>query len=263
MNGTKEGIVQFEVNDAIADIVVNRPSALNALSREVLERLEVCFAELQSRSEVRVAVISGAGDKAFVAGADVAAMHASTESDLKDFIELGQRVMRAIETARMPVIAAVGGFCLGGGMELALACDIIVASERAKFGQPEVNLGIIPGFGGTQRLIHRAGLGTARRLCLTGDMIAANEAMTLGLIDKLVAPEELSEVVRKMATTVTEKGPLAVAKAKEVIRLSQDENLTAGLSMEVAAFCELFSTADRKEGMGAFLEKRRASFTGS
>ena len=171
--------------------------------------------------------------------------------------------MRAIETARMPVIAAVGGFCLGGGMELALACDIIVASERAKFGQPEVNLGIIPGFGGTQRLIHRAGLGTARRLCLTGDMIAANEAMTLGLIDKLVAPEELSEVVRKMATTVTEKGPLAVAKAKEVIRLSQDENLTAGLSMEVAAFCELFSTADRKEGMGAFLEKRRASFTGS
>jgi enoyl-CoA hydratase len=170
--------------------------------------------------------------------------------------------MRAIETCRVPVIAAVNGFALGGGLELALSCDLIVCAESAKLGQPEVNLGIIPGFGGTQRLIQRCGIGHARRLCYTGDLISASEAFAIGLTEKVVPDAELMDHVMKVAETISSKAPLAIQGAKRVINAPQDNTLLSGLRLEVEEFLRLFGSADREEGMTAFVEKRKASFTG-
>jgi enoyl-CoA hydratase len=170
--------------------------------------------------------------------------------------------MRAIETLDVPVIAAVNGFALGGGLELALACDLIVCAESAKLGQPEVNLGIIPGFGGTQRLIQRCGIGTARRLCYTGDLISADEARVVGIADRVVPDALFWDEVKKMATTIASKAPLAVKGAKKVINQAQESLLLSGLRLEVEEFLKLFQSADREEGMDAFVEKRAAKFTG-
>lgn len=248
--------------EEIVEITINRPDSLNALNREVLEILRDICSRLKTDPSVRVVVIGGAGGKAFVAGADINSMSKLSTKDLQDYIELGQEVMSAIEALPVPVIAAVQGFALGGGLELALACDIIVASKKARVGQPEVNLGIIPGFGGTQRLIQRCGVGIARYLTYTGEMIDGQAAKEFGVVDLVVEPEEFTDAVHNLASKIVTKAPLAVAGAKEVILQYAGEPLQVGLQREVQKFVQLFDTDDRKEGMSSFLEKRTPEFKG-
>ncbi len=242
----------------VALVTINRPDKLNALNREVLESLLRIFSELRS-SDARVAIVTGAGEKAFVAGADIAGMKSFGSAQAKAFADLGHRVGDAIESAPFPVIAAVNGFALGGGCELAMACDLIYASEKAKFGQPEVNLGVIPGFGGTQRLARRVGWGKARELIYTADVIDAAEAHRIGLCEAVLPPAELLAHVRKVADKIATKGPLAIAQAKVVMRRG-DPSLQTANELEAQAFAMLFGTDDQKEGMTAFLEKRAAKF---
>ena len=263
----EESSVQIVVDGAVSEVVINRPQSLNALNPDVLQGLVLAFERLLKQEHLRAIIVSGSGEKAFVAGADIHSMNQLGPRAIADYIELGQRVMRLIETARVPCIAAVHGYALGGGMELALACDLIVASSLGRFGQPEVNLGIIPGFGGTQRLLQRCGIGTAKRLCLTGEVIKADEAYRLGLVDKfvqteVVGPEAVLELARGVAAEIVRKAPRAVEEAKRVIRLSGEDMLLAGLRREVAGFLQLFPSADREEGMDAFLKKREPKFTG-
>lgn len=263
MSIMEEETVKVTVEGTLATFTVNRPQSLNALNPDVLQSLILAFEKLKKTApDTRVVVITGEGKKAFVAGADIQSMSQLGPRAIADYVELGQRCMRTIELSPVVVVAAMNGYALGGGLELALACDLIVASTAARVGQPEVNLGIIPGFGGTQRLIERCGIGAARRLVLTGEILDAQEALRLGIVDKVCAPEELESVVRDLAATVAAKGPLAVARGKEVLRRSRDAILQAGLRTEVEAFLELFATADREEGMTAFLHKREPKFSG-
>jgi len=255
-------VIQSRVDGDIAEIVISRQENLNALNVDVIQSLLLVLEKLQKETPVKCAVITGAGDKAFVAGADIALLQQLGKRPAADYIEHGQRLMRAIETASFPVLAAVNGYALGGGLELALACDIILASQSAQFGAPEVNLSIIPGFGGTQRLIQRCGIGAARRLILTGDMIDAHEAKAIGLAD-VVAPEgSLQETSWKMAQNIASKGPIAIREAKRLLRSSQEQLLLSGLQLEVEAFLKTFDTADREEGMLAFMQKRKPKFVG-
>jgi enoyl-CoA hydratase len=258
----EENTVLVERDGAIVTVTINRQESLNALNPDVLQGLIIEFGKIASDPSIRSVIITGRGPKAFVAGADIRSMNGLGPRPIADYVELGQRAMRLIETCEVPVIAAVNGFALGGGLELALACDIIVCCESAKLGQPEVNLGIIPGFGGTQRLIHRCGVGAARRLCYTGDLIGAEEARVIGLADKVVPDAQLLDEVTKMATTIASKAPLAVKGAKKVINQAHQSLLLSGLRLEVEEFLKLFGTADREEGMTAFLQKRPATFTG-
>jgi len=246
----------------LALLTINRPDKLNALNRDVLEHLHRYFTELRQDREIRVAILTGAGEKAFVAGADIASMKTMATAEAKAFADLGHRVGDLMEGLPFPILAAVNGFALGGGCELAMACDLVYASEKAKFGQPEVNLGVIPGFGGTQRLARRVGVGKARELVYTGDMIDANEAHRIGLCEAVVPAAELQSYVRKVAEKIASKGPLAIAQAKVVIRRG-DPTLPSANELEAQAFAMLFGTTDQKEGMSAFLEKRPAKFTAS
>jgi enoyl-CoA hydratase len=246
----------------VTQIQINRPKSLNALNPDVLLSLSLLLEKLAEISTIKAVVLSGAGDKAFVAGADVSSMAQLGPRAIADYVELGQRALRAIETFPAPVIAEVQGYALGGGLELALACDLIFASKNARLGQPEVNLGIIPGFGGTQRLIQRCGIGTARRLTYTGEIISADEALRLHLVDGVYEHEALSLEVSKLAHLIAKKAPLAVRAAKQVIRRSQEQVLLSGLRLEVEGFLSAFSSADREEGMAAFLQKREPKFIG-
>jgi enoyl-CoA hydratase len=248
--------------DGVYTVTINRPESLNALNADVLQSLILQFEEIAKNDQVRVVVITGAGQRAFVAGADIHSMSELQGRAIADYLELGQRAMRHIEQCRVPVIAAVNGFALGGGLELALSCDLIICSTSAKLGQPEVNLGIIPGFGGTQRLIQRCGIGVARRLCYTGELLTAEEGKSVGLVDKVVSDDALSAESVAWATLIAQKAPLAVQGAKRVIRASQEGTLLAGLRLEVEEFLQLFKTADREEGMAAFMQKRKPTFTG-
>jgi enoyl-CoA hydratase len=259
---TQESSVTSSKSGAVYTIVINRPESLNALNPDVLQGLLNEFGAIARDSAVRVVVIRGSGPKAFVAGADIRAMSQLGPRAIADYLELGQRTMRAIETCTIPVIAAVHGFALGGGLELALACDLILCSENAKLGQPEVNLGIIPGFGGTQRLIQRCGIGQARRLCYGGELLGADEARAIGLADKVFPEAAFEQEVSAMAELIASKAPLAVQGAKRVINSSQNTALLSGLRLEVEEFLRLFGTADREEGMDAFMQKRKPSFTG-
>lgn len=245
-----------------AHISINRPQHLNALTPDVLQSIILMLDRLHKDPAIKALVVSGEGEKAFVAGADVPTMARLGPRPLAEFVELGQRAMRAIECARFPVIAAVGGYALGGGLELALACDLIVAGEAAKLGQPEVNLGIMPGFGGTIRLVQRCGIGVARRLVYTGEIISAAEALQCGLVDRVVKQDELLSSAKAIAANIADKAPLAVQRAKRVIRQASEQHLFAGLRLEVEGFVDLFDTADREEGMNAFLQKRQAKFIG-
>ncbi len=244
---------------ALAFVTIHRPDKLNALNREVLESLHRTWTELRG-SDVRAAVLTGSGEKAFVAGADIASMKGMTTAEAKAFADLGHRTGELMESLPFPVLAAVNGFALGGGCELAMACDLIFASDKARFGQPEVNLGVIPGFGGTQRLVRRVGVGKARELVFTGDVIDAAEAHRIGLCEAVVPAADLHAHVRKVAEKIASKGPLAIAQAKVVLRRG-DPTLPSANELEAQAFAMLFGTSDQKEGMGAFLEKRTASFT--
>lgn len=241
-------------------VTINRPKSLNALNRETLEALRSAIAEVAQRAETRALIVTGAGGKAFVAGADIAGMANMNRSEGHDFAKLGDEAFGAIEALKVPAIAVVDGFALGGGCELALACDFIYASEKAKFGQPEVKLGIVPGFGGTQRLLRRVGAGMARELIYTGRIINAAEALRVGLVNAVYAPEEVMDKAKATAAEIAKNGPLAVAGAKSLILSGESMELDAAIADEADAFGRLFESEDQKEGMAAFLEKRAADF---
>jgi enoyl-CoA hydratase len=241
-------------------ITINRPKELNALNIDVLQSLVTICSDLAQRSDLRCVVVTGSGEKAFAAGADIKTMAGLGPRAIADYVELGQRAMRAIERLPMPVIAAVNGYALGGGLELALAADCIVASDKAKLGLPEVTLGLIPGFGGTQRLVKRVGRGQTRRMIFTGEFIAADEALRIGLVEKVVAPDALKSSVETFVNTIVSKGPAAVRKAKEVLRMSEEEDTLGGLQREVEGFLSIFHTKEREEGVSAFLQNRTPQF---
>jgi enoyl-CoA hydratase len=254
--------VRLTQDGAVATITVARPDRLNALSPEVIAELNDAVAEVARRAEeLRCLVLTGEG-KAFVAGADIAAMQHMTTGEAADFASLGHLLGSALEALPLPVIAAVNGFALGGGCELALACDFIYASDRAKLGQPEVKLGVIPGFGGTQRLLRRVGVAMARELVFTGVMIDAQEALRIGLVNRVFPHDELLAKTYEAARTIAEMGPLAVAAAKRVIREGEMMPLAQANELEIEAFAHCFRTADQKEGMAAFLARRPAAFRG-
>jgi enoyl-CoA hydratase len=254
--------VNVDRDGAVAVVTVDRPEALNALNAETNELLLGAARELSADDAVRVVVLTGSGDKAFVAGADIAAMKDLTAEQARRWSELGQAVMSAIEAGPHPWIAAVNGFALGGGCELALACDFRLAADNAKFGQPEIGLGITPGYGGTQRLARCVGQSWANYLVLTGRHIRADEALRIGLVTAVHPKEELMTQALKLAADLAGKSPLAMRSCRRALRASLDVDLETGQRIERDEFALCFASADQKEGMGAFLEKRAPEFTG-
>lgn len=251
--------IKYEVSGGIGYVTVNRPKAMNALNGQVLDELYAAFTEVQNDDAVKAVILTGEG-KAFVAGADIAQMQKLNPIEGRALIAKGHKVMNFMEAIEKPIIAAVNGFALGGGCELAMACDIRVASEKAKFGQPEVNLGIIPGFGGTQRLSRLVGKGMAKYLIMTAEMIGAEDALRIGLVEKVTAPEELMATCEKIAQTIMSKAPIAIGIAKTTINNGYDLDMRAASALEIEAFASTFSSEDKAEGMTAFLEKREAEF---
>jgi len=253
--------ILYKVENNIAFITINRPKALNALNVETLNELDNAIKDAENNSDVKVVIITGEG-RAFVAGADIAQMRDLNTQEGRDMAILGQTVFNRIENIGKPVIAAVNGFALGGGCELAMACDIRIASDKARFGQPEVNLGIIPGFGGTQRLSRLVGKGMAKYLIFTGEMITAEDAYNIGLVEKVVPAEELLKTAVAVAKTIMSKAPIAVKMAKYAINNGLNMDLKSAVCYEAECYTTSFSTQDRVEGMSAFLEKRAAEFKG-
>ncbi|HKV51612.1 MAG TPA: enoyl-CoA hydratase-related protein [Gemmatimonadaceae bacterium] len=258
---TDGGVVTLEVRGRTALVTINRPEKRNALDAQVRAAFLEAIASARANDTVRAIVVTGAGDKAFVAGADIGEFEGRTTVEQWRVMK-GATIFDAVERCPKPVIAAVNGYCLGGGMELALACDIRLASTSARFGQPEVNLGIIPGGGGTQRLPRIVGLGAALKLVLTGEMIDAAEALRLGLLEEVVEPSALLDRALALGESIAAKSPVAVAAAKEATRAALSLPLDDGLKLETALFQVCFASADRAEGVRAFLEKRSAQFTG-
>lgn len=254
-------VVLVEQRGRVALVTMNRPEKRNALDGQMRCAFLGVIDRLRRDADTRAIVITGAGDKAFIAGADISEFEGRSPIDQYRVMKL-PTVFDAVERCPKPVIAAVNGFCLGGGMELALACDIRLASANAKFGQPEVNLGIIPGGGGTQRLPRIIGLGRALRLILTGDMITADDALRLGLVEEVVPPEVLLDRAVAIGEQIASRSPVAVAAAKEATRAAMSLPLEEGLRLETALFQLCFSSEDKGEGVRAFLEKRAANFTG-
>ncbi|MFT6395925.1 MAG: enoyl-CoA hydratase [Bradymonadia bacterium] len=253
--------IRYEFADGIATITFDRQAALNALNAATM--VELGRAITQAEEEDAGAIILTGAGKAFVAGADIAAMTGMSTRDASRFAALGNNLFRRIEQLPIPVIAAVNGFALGGGCEVAMACDFIYASEKAKFGQPEVGLGLIPGFGGTQRLPLKLGYGMAMELLMSGRVIRADEALRIGLVNRVVAPEELIEATRATAKEIMAKGPVSVQVTKRLVQLAGDVGLDAGLKEEIGAFGAIFATQDSKEGTTAFIEKRKPNFKGA
>jgi enoyl-CoA hydratase len=250
----------------LATLTLNRPDKLNALDAALLAQVGRVVAELAARpmaTRPRVVIVTGAGDKAFAAGADVAELARATPVEARALSENGHRAGRTLEEAPFPVIAAVNGFALGGGCELALACDFIYASDRARFGQPEVGLGLVPGFGGTQRLARRVGVGRARELVYTGATLDAERARSIGLVNEVVPHAELTTRVEALARTIAARPPLAVAAAKRLLLRGTEIELTAANELETEAFGALFATHDAREGTSAFLAKRPPAFDGT
>ncbi len=254
--------VRIETKAPIAWIVIQREKALNALNRSVLLDLEKALDELAARDDIGCVLLTGAGPKAFVAGADIVEMKELDERGALAFAELGHRVFERIAAFPIPIIAVVQGFALGGGTELALACDFVVAGEKALFGQPEVDLGVIPGFGGTQRLARKIGANRAAELVYSGRRIDAQEALRVGLAVHLFANDALNDEAEKIARTIAAKGPVAVRLAKQALRMGLEMDVARGNELERQAFARCFTTADQKEGMSAFVEKRAAAFQG-
>jgi enoyl-CoA hydratase len=254
--------LRFEVEDGIATVTINRPDKLNALNAATIDELATVVDEIARRDDVRGAIVTGAGAKAFVAGADIGELAQMGPIDGIEVSRQGQRVFRAIELSRKPIIAAINGFALGGGCELALACHLRLAAESAKFGLPEVKLGIIPGYGGTLRLPRIVGKGRALELILTGEMIDAAEAHRIGLVNRVVPQDELLGAARALMQTILKNGPVALALAIECTTRGREMDLDDGLALESNLFGLLAATEDMREGMGAFLEKRRAEFSG-
>ncbi len=250
-----------ERRERVAIITINRPEKRNALNIKTREEGAAVLEELSTDEAIRVVVFTGAGDKAFIAGADIAEFKGRTAITQRE-VMLGRSLFTAIDNFPKPVIAMVNGYCLGGGCELALSCDIRVASDRASFGQPEINLGIIPGGGGTQRLTRLLGEGKAMELILTGDIIDAQTAYNLGLVNMVVPAADLEGKTMELANRIAEKSPVALRMAKEAVKLASRSNLDEGLRREVDLFALCFSSEDKDEGVKAFLEKRKPSFKG-
>jgi enoyl-CoA hydratase len=251
-----------ETRDGILTLTVNRPRELNALNADTMRELDAVFGELESDGTVRGVIVTGAGDKAFVAGADIKELARETAASGRESSVRGQRVMRRIELCGKPVIAAINGFALGGGMELALACHIRIAAEGARMGLPEVKLGVIPGYGGTQRLARLIGKGRALELILTGGMIDAAEAHRIGLVNRIAPPAALLPTAESLIGEIVANGPLATRYAMFAVDRGLDSNLEMGLALETSLFGLLCATEDMKEGMNAFLEKRSPRFGG-
>ncbi len=252
----------FEKKSATAYITVNRPKALNALNAATLEELRTAFTAVKNDADIRVAILTGAGEKAFIAGADIGELAAQDAIHGKEFAERGQSLLDLIENLGKPVIACVNGFALGGGCEIAMACTMRIASENAQFGQPEVKLGIIPGYGGTQRLPRLIGKGRAMQLVTTGEMISAQEAHRIGLVNEVTPPGELISRAESIAQKIIANGPLAVQYAMEAVNRGMEMPLAEGLHLEARLFGACCATEDKQEGTKAFLEKRRPEFKG-
>lgn len=248
--------------DAVRTITINRPDKLNALDSATLDALRVAFEAAAGDDAVRVVVLTGAGPKAFVAGADIAEMSALTPAQGRDFSLRGSRMMRGIEKMPKPVIAMINGFALGGGLELAMSCHLRIAADSARVGQPEINLGLIPGFGGTQRLIRLCGRAAALELCLTGAPVTADRALQLGIVNRVVPAAELEAETLKLATQLANSAPLAVRGILDCIDTGGEVGIGEGLEYESAQFGLVFSTEDMREGTRAFLDKRKPAFTG-
>jgi enoyl-CoA hydratase len=253
--------VKLTYGNGVAFVTIDRPP-VNALNLAVLSEMSRVLRDLETRTEPMVVVVTGEGQKAFVAGADIGEIHGLTLETGKDLSRKGHEVYGDISAFPWPVIAGISGLCLGGGMELALACDIRIADDNARFGQPEVNLGIIPGWGGTQRLPRLVGTGVARELILTGRIITADEALRIGLVNQVVPREALRNTCMELAKTILGKAPLAVKMAKRAINVGITMSLEEGLKLEEECFGKLCASEDMKEGTSAFLEKRKAEFTG-
>ncbi len=255
-------VVLTEISDRILTITINRPDKMNALNSEVMAELGAAIDEARKNPDIGAVILTGSGEKAFVAGADIGELSKLTPVDGRDHARRGQALFTHIETLGKPVIAAINGFALGGGCELAMSCTIRIAATTAKFGQPEVNLGIIPGYGGTQRLARLVGEGRAMELCLTADLIPADEAWRIGLVNKVVEPAALVEAAREMAKKILSKGPVACRMAMEAVHQGLGMTLAQGLDLEANLFGLTAATSDMKEGMTAFLEKRKPAFSG-
>lgn len=253
----------YEVKDSIAIVTINRQDKLNALNHQTMTELKQLFSSIKNDDAVNVVIVTGAGEKAFVAGADISELNKLNSIAGKEFAESGQAVFNMIEKLGKPVLAAVNGFALGGGCELAMACHIRLASEKAKFGQPEVNLGIIPGYGGTQRLPRLINTGRALEYILTGDMIDANEALRIGLVSKVYSAEELMAKALEMAGKIASKGQVAVRMVVDAVAAGNELSERDGLNYEASLFSISCSTDDFKEGTKAFLEKRKPEFKGN
>jgi enoyl-CoA hydratase len=253
----------LEKKDGIAILTVNRPQVYNALNPDTMNEIADAIADVGRDATVKVLVITGAGDKAFVAGADISTFPTLTPKQAKSFSKLGQiKITRALELLGKPVIAAVNGFAMGGGCEIVLACDFIIASENAKFGQPEINLAILPGWGGTQRLPRTVGTHKAKELCIIGEPIDAKEAERIGLVYKVVPAAKLNEAVDELVKKLMGKSPVAIQLTKDAVNKALDVDLDAGLEYEAEMFAEAFTAEDHIEGAKAFLEKRKPVFKG-
>ncbi|MEJ2634949.1 MAG: enoyl-CoA hydratase-related protein [Calditrichia bacterium] len=257
---TKNIILSIEGNTAI--VTINRPNKLNALDAETVTELFHVFKKLKSDEQVLAIILTGSGEKAFVAGADIEAISHHDDISGRIFALRGQKVFRFIEKLEKPVIAAVNGFALGGGCELAMACHIRIASENARFGQPEINLGLIPGYGGTQRLPRLIGKGQALSMLLSGEMITADQALQFGLVKEIVPGTNLMNRAKELAEMFAQKAPIALRYILQAVTEGEDMNLDAGLNLEAELFGNLCGTEDMKEGTAAFLEKRKANFKG-
>jgi len=254
--------IKLEKKDEIATITINRPTVLNALNKETL--LEICQAsqDIENDKNIRVAIVKGAGEKAFIAGADIKQMKDMTVLEAKQFSELGHHVLNTIRQSRLPYIAMINGYALGGGCEVLMACDITIAGKNAKIGQPEINLGISPGFCGTQCLPRLVGRAKAKEMMLLGDTISAEEAHRIGLITRIVDDDKLVEETEKIARKIIEKSPVQTAFIKALVNKGTDIDMNSACALEISYFSSSFSTEDQKEGMTAFLEKRKPTFKG-
>lgn len=252
----------LEKEDYLATIYINRPKALNALNAETLYELEAAIKDIKADNNIKVVIVTGTGDKSFVAGADITFMLPLSPAEGRFFSDVGEKVMRGFELLEKPVIAAINGFALGGGCELAMACDIRLASENAVFAQPEVGLGVIPGFGGTQRLPRLIGEGRAKELTYTADVIKADEAYRIGLVNHVYPQEQLMDEAKKLAKKIASKAPLAVGYAKFAIGKGMQVDIDTAMSIESDMFGMCCATEDKFEGMGAFVEKRKPQFKG-
>jgi len=253
--------IKVEKKDGIGTIKINRPDALNALNKDTLKELAAAVDEFEKDKKIKVAVLTGVG-KAFIAGADIKEMKDMNPLEAREFAEMGHSLLRKIERSRLPFIAAVNGYALGGGCEVMMACDIVIASKSAKIGQPEINLGIHPGFGGTQRLPRLVGRMKAKELLFTGDNVGAEEALCIGLVNRVVDDDKLVEETGKLAQKIAAKSSVQTDFIKSLVNKGIDIDLPSACSLEISYFSSSFSTKDQKEGMTAFLEKRKPIFKG-